>query len=249
MPARLFRCCCLPAGVVVWLAMSIAPPALAGSIGIDSYNSWRWGGFSGSGPATQYWWDSTAPASSGSSSSSVPSNSQAGTEPPPSISLSGYVYLDADKNGLMELSDWTIPDATLALFLDTAPTTPRMSTKTNEDGSYAFIDDGSLPHERTSYRITLESRGYKGGEAFAGTLGGTVEDEYTISGILWPDYSSGTRYDFCQFAYPLDLVSKRLLMGGPPPMHAPEPGSLTLLAVAGLLLGALAAVRHRRRKA
>ena len=52
---------------------------------------------------------------------------------------------------------------------------------------------------------------------------------------------SGKRYNFAELTYPISLMSARsTLSSPPPPIHTvPEPGSLLLLAIVGLVLGGL----------
>ena len=237
MRGKLFNCYLLPICVLVLLVVTIAPPVLAGTISFNSFNSWGWGGFSGSDLDDQSWWNS-----SDSTTQEPPE------EPPPTAaSLSGFVYLDVDPDdGAMNTFDWTIPGATLALFLDSNLASPLMTTMTDMDGSYVF-DEGFLAGSNT-YTISLITHSYAG-QPHVGNLGGTADkDNHRITDILLAAGDTGTSYNFAEFGYPIDLVSKRLLMDKPPPIHAPEPGSLVLLAVGGLVLGALAAIRCRRRK-
>ena len=231
----------LPVGAIIWVMVAVAPSVHASTINFSSYRSWQLSGFSGSGLAdqSQDWWNTTGRASLGYSSStatSSPSPSPASLSP---ISLSGYVFLDVDPDdGDMNTSDWWIPDATVALFLDTDPDNPLMTTTTNTEGFYFF--EGLLPDV---YTISLVTHSYEGRPS-AGSLGGTVdEDNHSITAISAETGDTGTDYNFAEWGYPIDLISKRLS----PPMHVSEPNSFVLLAAGGLFLGVLAALHRRRR--
>jgi hypothetical protein len=52
----------------------------------------------------------------------------------------------------------------------------------------------------------------------------------------------GVDYNFAEAAYPFSLISKRMLIGGDPGIihTVPEPGTLVLLVIAGLIVGSLA---------
>ena len=231
----------LPVGAIIWVMVAVAPSVHASTIGFSSYRSWQWGGFSGSGlPAqSQYWWNTTGRASLGYSpptTTSSPSPSPASLLP---VSLSGYVFLDVDPDdGSMNMSDWWIPDATVALFLDTDPASPLMTTKTNAEGFYFFED--LLPDV---YTISLVTHSYDGRPS-AGSLGGTVdEDNHRITAISTKAGDTGTGYNFAEWGYPIDLVSKRLT----PPLHVSEPNSFVLLVAGGLFLATVRTIRRRRR--
>jgi len=60
----------------------------------------------------------------------------------------------------------------------------------------------------------------------------------------------GINYDFAQYAYPISLISKQLLMGDDGIEHTtipvPEPGTFALLAAAGLSLLGFAWRRRMR---
>lgn len=198
---------------------------------------------------------SSAPSTAASDSAAT----QTGQVTPLVTSLSGYVFLDIDRDGKMLTSHWALPDALVALYRDEQPSTPWMTTTTRVDGSYSFAAElltggsyslGLLTYCHVGGIPSIGKLLDENGKLVTSGLGTPGGDDYDrIDGIhLEPGYT-GTNYNFAEFGFPPGLVSKRMLIGDAPLQHTtPEPGSLVLLAVSGLLLGGLAAFRLRSRK-
>ncbi|MDR0871166.1 MAG: FG-GAP-like repeat-containing protein, partial [Planctomycetaceae bacterium] len=131
--------------------------------------------------------------------------------PPEPGSISGYVYLDADENGVKDSGETGIPGVVLTLqklvdgqYVDTGRT-----AATNADGYYSF--DDLTPNE--TYRVVeTQPDGYDDGEETVGTLGGDKSANDIISAISVGEGQHGENYNFGELTPP------------PPP---PVPGSIS----------------------
>jgi hypothetical protein len=173
--------------------------------------------------------------------------------------LSGAVYFDENFNGVRDESDWAIRDAVVSLTA--ASTDTVLIATTDENGEYTFtnlaVDDYTITLLTVSSAPGVTNEGYltdkNGADVFSGT---GVAIGQSIANIQLKDGYTGVAYDFGQYSYPTNLVSKRMLLNRdpgtshtpsapPPPIPpVPEPGTLALLAVAGLCATAIA--RRRR---
>lgn len=107
-------------------------------------------------------------------------------------SLSGYVYVDKDKDGTRDCGEAGIPFVKLTLTgTDSAGNAVTKSTWTDCDGAYRF---SNLPAGK--YTITETQPGnYNQGANRAGTLGGTVAGD-SITNIVLPSGGKGVCYNF-----------------------------------------------------
>jgi hypothetical protein len=168
--------------------------------------------------------------------------------------LSGYVYLDSDKNGCMDPTDWAIDGAVVELLKADDPDFHRQ-TPTDKFGFYCF--EGL---ESGSYTIRQVTRAGLDGADNLGKLlqvdsdteivpvdnYGVVGDDTFLSILIGQQGARGMWYNFGERIYPIELVSKHMLLTSTPGIqHVPEPGALQLLAVGGLAIGCLAAWRRR----
>ena len=239
------------------IALLFATLADGETSGVRSYYSWQWGGFSGSAltsaaasasgislRSTHSSYASLTLATSANQWDSVTSSSASAT-----AILSGVVYYDENSSDTRDTSDWGIRDATVLL---TAANGDTQETTTAKDGSYSF--DSLVSGD---YTITLLTPSVQpetpclgeitdaSGNAIATGLG-IVSGTSSIASIHLASGNTAVNYDFPQLKYPTNLLSKRLLLGSDPglshttaapPVSVPEPGTLTLLAVAGLSIG------------
>ncbi len=224
------------------LVLLLAAPAHCESF--NGSNSWRWGGSAKS---------SSVLASTGSSAqSSLTYSTLASTLGSSSGtgSLSGYVFLDVDPNdGAMNTGDWAISDVAISL-LRTGSTAP-MIVYTRKDGSYIFT---GLP--AGTYAISMLTPCTKIGTAAKGSIlagGGSVSatksaaigvasSQSQFTNIQLGAGDHGVNFNFADLIYPIGAISKRLLVNtdGEIIHTVPEPGSLALLAAAGLVLAGAA---------
>ena len=106
--------------------------------------------------------------------------------------LSGYVYYDANNNGIMDLGEQGIGGVQLTL-LDAAGKPTGATATTDANGSYQFAN--LMPGQ---YGVSeVQPAGYLDGLDAAGTAGGTAHNPGDlIDGIYLVDGQSGLNYDF-----------------------------------------------------
>jgi hypothetical protein len=179
------------------------------------------------------------------------------------MSLSGAIYIDTDKDGVRDSTDWGVSGAVLELFLS-GSSTPVATISTAKDGSYSFTD-----LDAGKYSIILKTVSNDPGKINVGSLidadgndvpsgTGTVSGKNSITSITLKDGFTGVNYDFAELSYPVALLSKRMLLNTnpgtyhstsktptPTPPPVPEPGTFVLLVLVGLSL-VVPAWRRRR---
>ncbi len=221
------------------ITLLLASNAPAEMIGAASYDTWQWGGFSRSTTSYVPTNDTFDPPPS---SSMMLLAAEVSDEGVAANSLSGYVYFDENGNGIMETTDWAIIDAELSLTKEGGD--PPLITYTDSNGTYTF--DDLTPG---TYSIALLTPCPDPGIVILGQLydadGNIVPDAGKIMDdgfydIVMEDGYLGINYLFCESTYPADAVSKRLLIEGGPEHTTPEPSTLVLLAIAGLVFGGYA---------
>ena len=162
-------------------------------------------------------------------------------------SLSGVVYYDANFNGVRDSGDWAICD--MVVSLSDASNDTVLIAITDANGAYTFK---SLPTD--DYTITLTTPTVSPGVTAEGILtdangayvytGRGVAVGESIADVQLEDGYTGVAYDFGQYAYPTNVISKRMLLNSSPGVPntpdapklppVPEPGTLALLLTAGL---------------
>jgi hypothetical protein len=256
-------------GLCIGAVLVLAVPALSDNISANSSGTWQWNGSSWSLiAASDTAATATAPSpsldslsSSASTFAASPSTlaaSISSTTPLATTSavasgtatVSGFVYVDTNNDGIIETNDWAVMDARVSLTKSDGTGTP-IVVCSGKDGAYTF--SGVAPGD---YSVTLLTSSNQPGKETTGTVRKNGIVVATILGtddsflnISLEDGDSGAGFDFAQLAYPVGAYTKRIFMGDNPGiLHTvPEPGSLVLLAIAGLFLGGLA-WRSRRVK-
>lgn len=178
-------------------------------------------------------------------------------------SLSGFVYVDENDNHAVDSADWAIASAKVSIT-EVGSSTPAGYAISNQDGSYSFGDLAA-----GTYAIALltpctkpgqdsgEWRTIMNGATVIGVgTAGTVEQN-AYNDVTLGSGDTGTNFNLAELVYPSDLISKAMfLMSSPAILHTsdvvtpaaiPEPGSLAMLAITGLVLGGLH-WRHCRKR-
>jgi hypothetical protein len=247
------------------LAISLLLATLANAE-IIGYDSWQWNGFSrtllppspNSSPISIL---SSILLNSWSSDNIVSESAVASTLTTSGLdaSLSGVVYFDANFDGIRDSGDWAIRDAIVSL---TSPSTDTVLIATTDaNGAYSFknlnandytltlLTPSAAPEASTNMVGILTDQ--DGTPIFTG-LGVVTGGNTSITGIQLKTGYTGAAYDFPQLTYPTNLTSKRMLLNNdpgtpntpdaplPPLPPVPEPGTLALLAIAGLCVGGFA---------
>jgi hypothetical protein len=237
--------------------------ATAEPIHLDSYDAWQWNGFARTaGSPLASVGGSVVPSLladsvSSSSSSAAPislinylttGNSAQAAAADLTGSISGYVFVDTNGNGIMDASDWAISGATLQL--STQGSTAVTIAYSKPDGSYTFTGLGAGTYSVTmltpcSYAWETYPVGVLQDAAGNAVVPAGVAAADQFTDIAMPAGGAGTNYNFGNSVFPVAAYSKRLLIDDNGIIHTvPEPGSLVLLAVGGLILAGFARLRR-----
>src|ERR1700761_7919581 len=109
--------------------------------------------------------------------------------------LSGYVYVDANDNGVHDNFEAGIHGVTLSLTgTDSSGNPVNLTTSTGVDGSYLFA--GVPVSNSAGYTVTeTQPAAYLDGKDAVGTSGGTAGND-VVSGIVLVDGATATDYTF-----------------------------------------------------
>ena len=139
-------------------------------------------------------------------------------------SLSGYVYVDADRDGLRTNlqgeAHMGLAGITVRLYLqDTQSNWSEVSgaspVQTSPDGSYSFVDLAA-----GTYRIQVTPpTNFTDGPAIAGKIGGTAQGtagQDMLDAITLAAGDSGTEFDFTTLGLLASAISERLFLASTP---------------------------------
>jgi hypothetical protein len=178
----------------------------------------------------------------------------------PVPSITGYVYLDTNRNGILDQGDWAIVGAKVQLHNANDPNF-MLSVMTDNFGRYTFDGPSANVHsglDPATYSLEMMDPASQHGVDTKGQLldlqtglavfpqdwGDTPAQDDCVNNIKLSATTRGVNYDFGEFIYPIELVSKQMLLTTYPGNPVPEPGVLALLAGATMILG----VRISRRR-
>ena len=173
-------------------------------------------------------------------------------------SISGYVFVDADNNGLKGPYDVVFENAEIQAFSEADPNT-LYSAKTDSAGMYYI---GGLPAGTYTLWQEIQPDDFIDGKDTVGSImnqiGQIINDDTCgkidtthdsrIHEIQLLDDYHGFNYNFAERGLAAHAVSKRLLLSDDPFKPViPEPSSLLLLICGGLCLLSKARGRRSRR--
>jgi peptidyl-prolyl cis-trans isomerase A (cyclophilin A) len=141
--------------------------------------------------------------------------------------LSGVIYYDKNHNGLMDGDDYLIAGAQV-LIMQAGSSTPLATVYTAADGSYQF-DNLAAGTFSVSLATTNNGSDQDGGKGQmildkAGTIisigadGAALQNAY--GNISLGDGQKGTNFNIAQSAYPVSLLSARMMLGSAQMSHA-----------------------------
>ncbi len=117
--------------------------------------------------------------------------------PPPSASVSGYVYRDVNRDGVRDAGDTGLGQMTIELTGFDAQGNPvSRTTLTNADGSYTFTNLAAGTYQLTEQPPPWFPKGPNSVGTVNGLTDGTLVGQDTIGGIVLASADVGVEYDF-----------------------------------------------------
>lgn len=179
-----------------------------------------------------------------------------GDNPTVTISLSGVVFFDANRDGQLDNSEYAISGGKVDLYKNNS-TTPYATTTVNSIGQYSFTGIGpgaySIRNETDGNWLPVPGliNGVKQ-PALSGSANEYSADHWGIENVDLNAGDQATAFNFAAQYYPIQLLSKRMLLassGDPPFIQAvPEPGTAVILGFAVIAFIVMATKRHYCRK-
>jgi hypothetical protein len=167
------------------------------------------------------------------------------------VYISGIAFFDTNQNGQLDNLEWAISGATIELYKNGDMTTPYKTTTVNSYGQYSFnsITPGTYALRNTMNGNWLPVLGkiLDVSDKYKTTGLGTVNASKTeIDDVVLSPGDQATFYNFAAQDYPIQLLSKRMLLASTPdhPHAVPEPSTMLMLCVAVVFTG-IGAARRR----
>jgi hypothetical protein len=176
-------------------------------------------------------------------------------------SLSGTVYLDTNRNSMLDAGDWAIVGAKVQLHKAQDPNF-LLSVVTDHYGRYCFDGPSEIVHtglDAGTYSIEMMNPASQHGADTKGQFldlqtgltvlpqnwGDDPQQNNWFTNIQLVSTARGVDYNFGQFIYPIELVSKQMLLTTDG--SVPEPSMLALLAGGTMIVGVRIARRRKQR--
>ena len=167
-------------------------------------------------------------------------------------SVSGVVYFDANHNGTLDTGEYAIGGGTVQLY---SGTTLKATAQVSSTGQYSFsdLDPGTYSLYNTTNGTWTAVPGY------IRTMANTVHNSTAtgnnmqISDVALAAGDTGELFDFGAQYYPIQLLSKRMLLASTPTSDTPvvqavpEPATLLMLSCAAIPFVITATMRRFRR--
>jgi hypothetical protein len=162
-----------------------------------------------------------------------------GDNPTIPASLSGVVFYDANQNGKLDSNEYAIGGGNVELFSGSN----LVATATvNSVGQYSFdeLTAGTYKLYNTTDGNWLSVPG-----TIQGIASSATGDDMTIDNIVLSAGDQGAMFNFGAQYYPIQLLSKRMLLASSPPVvPVPEPGTTVILSFAAIPFIIMAARRR-----
>ncbi len=167
-------------------------------------------------------------------------------------SLSGVVYFDANHNGLLDTGEYAICGGTIDLYQGS---NLKATAQVNCYGQYSFpdLDPGTYKVYNTTQGNWLPVPGsiQAMDQTTSASLasGGGME----IDNVKLNAGDQGKNFDFAAQYYPIQLLTKRMLLASTPAdpsftSAVPEPSTVVLLSFAAIPFIVRTALRHYRKR-
>jgi len=166
-----------------------------------------------------------------------------GDNPTIPASLSGVVFYDANQNGKLDNGEYAISGGNIELFIGSNLVA---TTTVSSVGQYSFNDltAGTYKLYNTTDGDWLSVPGTIQNLNQPVTSSATGDD-MTIDNIVLNAGDQGTMFNFGAQYYPIQLLSKRMLLASSPPINVvPEPGTAVILSFAAIPFIIMAARRR-----
>ena len=159
-------------------------------------------------------------------------------------SVSGVVFYDANQNGKHDNNEFAISGGNVELYNGNNLVA---TTTVNSLGQYSFGD--LTPGTYSIYNKTngswLPTPGFIYDMNLATTPSSATGDNWQIDNVVLNPGDKGTLFNFGAQYYPIQLLSKRMLLASSPPVvPVPEPGTTVILSFAAIPFIIMAARRR-----